>query len=257
MNMSPADSADFWSSWQLAPAVSIPLAILAFLYLGQSLLGPRFENRQLTFFFLGIASIALVTLSPVGVRSSALFWCHMIQHITLMMVSGPLFVLATPPSFKLKNPVVEILSKPVVSWILYATLMIGVHLPTPHLIMMRNPWIHTYVEVPTYVAIAYLFYFNLLGRKTNDRRISPAFAVISLFLMMVPETLTGFFIYAAPHSLYQNMYSLNDQRRGGSIMWSGGMIIDALWMALAVHHWFKSEELKALEVDKGAESVAT
>ena len=67
--------------------------------------------------------------------------------------------------------------------------------------------------------------------------------------MMVPETLTGFFIYVAPKSLYENMFELNDQRIGGSLMWAGSMIIDTVWLAFAVYHWIKSEERKALLID--------
>ena len=127
--------------------------------------------------------------------------------------------------------------------------MIGVHLPGPHTFIMDNPWAHTYIEVPLYIALPFLFYFNLLDRKLSNRRLSPAFSVISLFLMMVPETLTGFFIYVSHGSLYNDMYTINDQRRGGSLMWSGAMIIDTVWMSLAVYHWIKSEEHKSLEVD--------
>jgi hypothetical protein len=32
-------------------------------------------------------------------------------------------------------------------------------------------------------------------------------------------------------------------------MWSGAMIIDTIWMSLAVYHWIKSEERKSVEVD--------
>jgi hypothetical protein len=32
-------------------------------------------------------------------------------------------------------------------------------------------------------------------------------------------------------------------------MWSGAMIIDTIWMALAVYHWIKSEEYKSKIVD--------
>ena len=114
---------------------------------------------------------------------------------------------------------------------------------------MDNPWAHTFLEVPLYLLLPYFFYFNLLDRNLTNRRISPAMAVISLFLMMVPETLTGFFIYTAPGSLYDNMYSLNDQRQGGSFMWAGAMIIDTVWMSFAVFHWIKSEEKKSREID--------
>jgi putative copper resistance protein D len=177
------------------------------------------------------------------------FSLHMIQHITLMMVTGPLLVLGTPTSFNPSGRVFRALTHPIVSWVTYAALMIGVHLPGPHNFIMENPWVHTYIEVPLYIALPYFFYFNLLDRKISERRISPALAVISLFLMMVPETLTGFFIYVSHGSLYNDMYTLNDQRRGGSLMWSGAMIIDTIWMSLAVYHWIKSEERKSLEVD--------
>jgi putative copper resistance protein D len=173
----------------------------------------------------------------------------MVQHITLMMITGPLLVLGTPSSFHPTNRFFEGVTHPAVSWLTYAALMIGVHLPVPHKFIMDNPWAHTFLEVPLYLLLPYFFYFNLLDRNLVNRRISPAMAVISLFIMMVPETLTGFFIYTAPGSLYDDMYSLNDQRQGGSLMWAGAMVIDAVWISFAVHHWIKSEEKKSRDID--------
>ena len=66
----------------------------------------------------------------------------------------------------------------------------------------------------------------------------------------ISETLTGFFIYSSPKSIYQEMFTLTDQRWGGAIMWSGGMIIDAVWIAFAVYHWIKSEERASVLVDE-------
>jgi cytochrome c oxidase assembly factor CtaG len=123
-------------------------------------------------------------------------------------------------------------------------MMIGVHLPTVHLFIMHHPWVHYFLEVPLYLLIPYLFYFNILESNLTGRRLSTAMSVIMLWLMMVPETLTGFFIYISHESAYENMYEINDQRMGGTIMWSGGMIIDVVWIMLAVYHWWKSEELK-------------
>jgi cytochrome c oxidase assembly factor CtaG len=123
-------------------------------------------------------------------------------------------------------------------------MMIGVHLPPIHMYIMENPWSHYAIELPLYLAVPYLFYFNLIEPKLTNRRVSTGSSCLILWLMMVPETLTGFFIYISKSSAYQNMYELNDQRMGGTIMWSGGMIIDTVWILLAVYHWYKSEELK-------------
>jgi cytochrome c oxidase assembly factor CtaG len=241
----------FWSTWQLAPQITLALLVIEYLYLRQVLkMGPASTKRQRRFFLSGLATIAFAVCTPFGAYSATLFWCHMVQHVTLMMISGPLLVLGTPSSFRPKNQIFRSLTNPVVSWLLYAGVMIGVHLPAPHQLIMNNPWIHSYVEVPTYVIVAYLFYFNLLDRNLTDRVISPAMSVISLFLMMVPETLTGFFIYIAPKSIYGGMFEVLDQRRGGSIMWSGGMIVDTVWLSFAVYHWIKSEELASKKVDE-------
>jgi putative copper resistance protein D len=237
-----------WVSWQLAPEVLLPLILISYLYIQTTRRVPV-ANRKKYFFFAGIFSALLVILTPIGARSMDYFSLHMIQHITLMMITGPLLVLGTPNSFQPSNSIFKAATHPFLSWFAYALLMIGVHLPGPHNFIMENPWAHTYIEVPLYLALPYLFYFNLLDRNLVNRRVSPAISVISLFLMMVPETLTGFFIYTAPGSLYNNMYTLNDQRRGGSLMWAGAMIIDAIWMSFAVYHWIKSEEKKSRDFD--------
>ena len=165
------------------------------------------------------------------------------------MITGPLLVLATPSTWHPTNKLFALLTHPILSWVLYAALMIGVHLPSPHNFIMMNSWAHDFIEVPLYLLIPYFFYFNLLDRNLSNRRITPALSVISLFLMMVPETLTGFFIYVSRESLYMDMYSIDDQRRGGSFMWSGAMFIDVIWMSFAVYHWIKSEERKSIEID--------
>lgn len=237
-----------WGSWQLAPEITIPLIVLTFLYFKGSR-RTKTSYKQDTFFICGVISALIVVVTPVGARAMDYFSLHMIQHITLMMLTGPLLVLGTPKSFQPDSKFFSALTHPLFSWFSYALLMIGVHLPGPHSFIMENSWAHTYIELPLYLLLPYLFYFNLLDRKLERRRVSPALSVISLFLMMVPETLTGFFIYTSPGSLYNNMYSLDDQRRGGSLMWSGAMIIDAIWMSFAVYHWLKSEEKKSHDLD--------
>ncbi|MEI7697510.1 MAG: cytochrome c oxidase assembly protein [Actinomycetes bacterium] len=236
-----------WSSWELSPEVLIPLLLLTYIYIRQ----PKgaVSLRQKLYFFTGIFMALSVIVSPIGARAMDYFTLHMLQHITLMMIAGPLLVLGTPQSFRPTNRIFVALTHPMVSWFTYAALMIGVHLPVPHKFIMDNAWAHTYVEVPLYLLLPYFFYFNLLDRNLTNRRISPAMSVIALFLMMVPETLTGFFIYTAPGSIYDNMYTLNDQRIGGSFMWAGAMIIDAIWMSFAVYHWIKSEEKKSQDMD--------
>ena len=190
----------------------------------------------------------LVIVTPIGTEAQMRFTYHMIQHIACLMLVGPLLVLATPLELRNRlnqNQVFNKLTNPWISFILYLLMMVGVHLSPIHLYIMENYWIHYLVELPMYLTIPYFFYFNLLDSQLLNRRVSTGSACLILWLMMVPETLTGFFIYISKPSAYQEMYEINDQRFGGTIMWSGGMIIDALWILMAVYHWYKSEELKS------------
>lgn len=203
---------------------------------------------QRLYLALAITLSAAVIATPIGSRALEVFTFHMIQHITLLMLVGSLLVLATTQSLRdrlNRNRLFFLLTKPWISFAMYATMMIGVHLPEVHLYIMHNSWSHYFIEVPLYILIPYLFYFNILESNLINRRLSTAMSVLLLWLMMVPETLTGFFIYISNESAYSNMYDINDQRLGGTIMWSGGMIIDVIWIMLAVYHWWKSEELKS------------
>jgi cytochrome c oxidase assembly factor CtaG len=86
-------------------------------------------------------------------------------------------------------------------------------------------------------------------------------AVVSLFLMMIPETMTGFFLYSAGSPLFPTSLKrpgspadvLADQRLGGALMWSTSMIIDVAWIAVAVHHWFGTEVVKTRRLDEEME----
>jgi cytochrome c oxidase assembly factor CtaG len=44
--------------------------------------------------------------------------------------------------------------------------------------------------------------------------------------------------------------ALTDQRLGGGLMWSMSMVIDSIWLAVAVSDWFRSEERRALRIDE-------
>ena len=97
--------------------------------------------------FLAIAVIA----TPIGTQALERFTFHMIQHITTLMLVGPLLVLATSDQLRERlnrNRLFNAITEPGVSFILYAAMMIGVHLPPIHMYIMENPWSHYAIELP-------------------------------------------------------------------------------------------------------------
>ena len=66
--------------------------------------------------------------------------------------------------------------------------------------------------------------------------------------MMLPETMTGFFLYSGnsllhdiPSTISKQM-AMSEQHAGGAIMWAMGMLIDATWIASAAYDWFANEK---------------
>lgn len=117
MNM--AGTTSFWSTWQLAPQISLAVLVTEYLYLRAVLkAGENSTKRQPRFFLAGLAIVIFAVCTPFGAHSSTLFWCHMIQHVSLMMVAGPLLVLGTPSTFHPKNAIFRTLTRPVLSWVL-------------------------------------------------------------------------------------------------------------------------------------------
>ena len=93
-----------WGSWQFAPEILLPLALLTYIYIKiTKKVQYSVSLRQQIFFFAGIATILTVVITPVGARAMDYFSLHMTQHITLMMISGPLLVLGTPNTFHPTN----------------------------------------------------------------------------------------------------------------------------------------------------------
>jgi hypothetical protein len=132
------------------------------------------------------------------------------------------------------------MTSPVLTWLLFAGVLMGTQFSPFYDYALQHPLVQEFVEYPLYLGVALLYYYPLLGANGCPRRVDPAVKVISLFLMMLPETMTGFFLYASDYDLYP-FYAkaarsfgpgpIADQQIGGALMWAGGMIIDAGWLA--------------------------
>jgi len=232
--------------------------------------------RHAFFFVAGIGVVLVSTLGPFGSLDDTFFWAHMTQHILLMMLAAPLLLLGEPVLLVLRSSsrstrqrvvlpvlhsrVVRFLTHPVVSWVIFAAVLVGTHFTGFFEYALEHEGIHNYVEHPLYLGAGLLYFYPLLGTSPGASAMAPFAKVVSLFLMMLPEVMVGFAIYMAGAVLYP-YYSgvedrpwgpstaLADQRVGGALMWSSAMIFDALWISVAVWEWMKSEEHKAKRID--------
>ena len=226
------------------------------------------------FFGFGLGSALVVTTGPVGYAAMQLFSIHMVQHIVLMMVATPLLVMAapvllilrasTPPGRRrwvrlLRSRAFSIATNPVLTWFAFAIVLVGIHFTPAMSWLMSAGLLGHYAEIALYLGVAFAFYYTLLPGNPARNRPEPAIRVLSLFLIMIPETMTGFFLFTASLPLFPHFEQaadvlgidpIADQRLGGALMWSGAMIIDVAWIAVAVADWLDSETRKTRRMDE-------
>ena len=268
----------FWelvTTWTLDLPLLVVLVATTALYLTAAASVSRrhptqpWPVRHSFFFVAGIGVVLLSTLGPFGSLDDTFFWAHMTQHILLMMLAAPLLLLGEPVllvlrsssrAFRrrvvlpvLRSRVVRFFTHPVVSWLIFAGVLVGTHFTGFFEYALEHEAVHNYVEHPLYLGAGLLYFYPLLGTSPGASAMAPFAKVVSLFLMMVPEVVVGFAIYMAGAVLYPYYLSVDDrawgpstaladQRVGGALMWSSAMVFDAMWISVAVWEWFKSEE---------------
>lgn len=233
----------------------------------------RWPTRFTWCFGIGLLLTLAVSFGPIAAAAMDRFSAHMVQHIVLMMLSTPFLILGAPvllamrsasPTGRsrirrvLSNPLFCFLTNPIVAWFLFAGVLITMHFtPAMDALMSLGTWGHL-IEQLTYIGAAAAFYYTTLPGNPATNRARPAFRALSLFAMMIPETMTGFFLYSASTPFVPTFEQaaqsagqdpLLDQRFGGALMWSGAMIIDVAWIVLAVVEWLASETSKTRRFD--------
>jgi putative copper resistance protein D len=268
----------FADRWALDVFIFVNLLVVAALYLW----GVRvcranampWPVRSTSCFLAGLALLAIAYLGPLAAWSHTFFWAHMSQHLIVMMAAAPLLVLGNPITLwfrassgatrrrivlpLLRSRGVRWLLNPYFTWALFALVLLGTHFSPFYEWALRNHDADTFIEQPLYLVVALLYYLPLIGANLQPQRPTPAFRLLSLAAMMVPEAIVGAVLYFASRPLYPfydqvrpfGLAPLPDQQLAGGLMWALVMIVDSGWMMVAAVEWFSDEERRSSRLDR-------
>ena len=217
--------------------------------------------RQFSYYLGNLMAIILLA-GPIAHLAISKFQFHMVQHISLMMLISPLIVLGSPVKIlvnskykKLQkfsrnlgtNNLFKQLFRPEVGFIIFLSVLILTHFSPLANAGMLNSNVHE-LELILFIVGGIIYYIPLLEGNPKPFHIPYFNRILSLFAMMLPETMVGFFLYSGNHVLHKLPQStskesgLLQQHTGGAIMWALGMLIDAGWIALSAAEWIKAEK---------------
>ncbi len=203
-------------------------------------------------FFLGLATILVALLSPIGVYDDVFFFMHMIQHLLLMLVAAPLLLLGAPllPMLwafprnvrvglgRLFAPgpvqsVFTVLTHPAVTVALYCAVEAIWHIPRFYDAAQGRTVVHD-LEHAIFLGAALLFWWPVIHPAGGRRRLSYAPGVVYFLPPMLVGTLIGALLTFAERPLYPyyehvprewGISVVQDQQLAGLIMWVPGGLV--------------------------------
>jgi putative copper resistance protein D len=265
--------------WEPDYFALINLLAIAALYLWAAGRAKRISGQSWsiarTISFLCAITVMIATyLGPFSAWSHTAFWPHMMQHIAIMMVAGPLIVMSNPITLTfinlgpngrrnlvkvLRSRPMKLITNPYFGWFLFAFVLLGTHVIFVMEWILNDHDAMLFIERPVFLAATLIFYYPLMSTDMIAKRPAPGVRVVSLGLMMIPETVLGMVIHFAPIPLYptyidasftSGLDPLTDQKFAGALMWALGMVLDGIGMMLAALQWWKEQEKETDQLER-------
>ena len=272
-------------SYEWRPVFILVLTTLAVFYtIGWVRLRKRSKNRslvpvwKLVAYLFALVTLALALMSFIDILGASLFYFHMIQHLMLTMIAGPLIMLADPMPITLwgmpdsvrkavgrglsrllhrdapTRNFLRTVTSPAVSYVLMLVLLWGWHDPNLYNLALRSPFWHDFEHLSFfYSSIIYWWHVTGAGPRirpmmSRPKRILNLFgAVPSTFLPGVAISFATGIIYtyyltAPPAPAPFFMEPLNDQILGGIIMWVPGSMMFFVGALVVLGRWMQDQQ---------------
>lgn len=188
--------------------------------------------------------ICLTIFGPLDEWAETSTAAHMMQHMFMMVLIPPLWVLSKPlPQFKaffgkpvvwLSFPLLKIVRYPMLAAALHAFMIWFWHAPKLYILALENQWWHV-VEHACFLVTAGLFWWAVL----RSTRFTAARAFLALLFTLMHTGFLGALLTFANALLYGPERSLQSQQLAGLYMWVlGGIpyLVAAFWCG---QRWFQ------------------
>ena len=253
----------------LEPGAIALMVLAAALYAWGQHRTPNWPRSRSLYLALGLIVTFIATESFIGRYDRAYFSDHMIQHLALIMIAGPLFALATPLDLAyragstrlrtaLDSRLMTFITEPIVAFALYFVFIPVSHLTGLFNEMLLHEWIHQFEHLG-FLIVGYLFFRVAFGLE-RGRTIHPGLRLVFVMAAVPVDTFTGLALAMSSHnpfSAYRTLAPIGSTpasvlanvQLGGAIMWIGGdalMLLACIPIAVA---WVRWETRRTVELD--------
>lgn len=208
-------------------------------YLGARRVLPTIEHWLL--FHATTLVAALIVFVPLSGWIEASSAMHMIEHMLMLVVVVPLYMLARPlpqwlaasgwTGICLCKPLLYLGRYPLQAAFIQSIIIWFWHMPKFYNLALTNPWWHL-IEHASLALGASVFWWSVFSKRN-------AVALLALLFTLMHTGMLGALLTFAQVPLYGDARDIQDQQLAGLIMWVPGgfpYLIAAAWCSL---YWFR------------------
>lgn len=220
-------------------------------------------------FFAGLLTIVIALDSPIDAYADQLFWVHMLQHVLLLTIAPPLFLLGRPwPRMWRALPLgprtllgrtlarsrwtspLRALARPLPAWIIFNATVVGWHIPAAYNLTLTNGTVHV-LEHVLFFFTGLLFWARVIDpgplrpRLVWPARIAYAAGsmvvswVLAITLVIVQHPIYGY--YAALTARPGGLTALEDQQIAAGVMWVLGSLSYTITYLAGLYRWLEPD----------------
>ena len=267
--------------WAWDPTILIGLALwtagyILFIHRDAHLKGrdhPVNRLRQIAF-HLGTLVAFFALVSPLDhLADNFLLSAHMVQHLLLILVAPPLWLLGLPQTLfdsidfnHLIRSSIRWVTKPPVAYLIFNGTFLIWHIPTLYDAALMHPLVHV-AEHLCFIAAAIIGWWPVLGflPKLAPRPIYP-YQMLYCFALMIPSVALAVVLTFSRNPIYTfylrapavvgsialpafangphlwGLSVLDDQQLAGVIMWIPGNLVYFIAFMTVFINWFRASE---------------
>lgn len=194
-------------------------------------------------FHLMAGLCAVTLLGPLDSLAEASAAAHMTQHMLLIAIIAPLWVLSRPlPQISaggghllrpLWRPLLQLVQHPMLAAYIHGAVIWFWHSPAFYMMAVRNPWWHL-LEHLSFLLSGVIFWWAVL--KAGQRK--APWALLALLFTLMHTGFLGALLSFAREPLYGEARDLQDQQLAGMIMWVVGSVPYLIAAIASSHRWY-------------------
>jgi putative membrane protein len=256
------------TDWQLDPSL-LYVGLAATLYLMGSAGRWRPKPLEAAAFFGSLLTIVIALDSPIDAYANELFWVHMLQHVLLLTVAPPLFLLGRPwprmwralplgPRTTVARTVarghwtapLRALARPLPAFILFNATIIIWHIPILYDATLTNGAVHV-LEHAMFFFTGLLFWARVIDPGPLRPRLVWPWRIAYAAGAMVIGWMLAITLVILPHPIYTYYVDLptrpgglsasEDQQIAAGIMWVLGSLSYTITFILGFYRWLEPD----------------